>query len=69
MQTSVPPDEYLRLSEDLAQARDRFKIIQELINTHYGDRSSQAIRAEQITHAIERLETELARFDAAPEER
>jgi hypothetical protein len=69
MQTSVPPEEYVRLCSDLARAREQFKVIQELINTHYGDRSTQAMRAEQITHSVERLETELARFEAAAEER
>jgi hypothetical protein len=68
MQTSVPAAEYARLCSDLAVAREQFKEIQRLINLHYGDRSTQAIRAEQVTHSVERLEIELARFDAAAEE-
>ena len=68
MQTSVPPAEYAQLCSDLAVARDQFQEIQRLINLHYGDRSIQAIRAEQVTHSVQRLEIELARFDAAADE-
>lgn len=69
MKTSIPQEEYRRLRAELTAARDRFVIIRELIDTHYGDRSDQASRTEQIVHSIERLETELSRFDESPPEK
>jgi hypothetical protein len=63
MKTSIPAAEYNRMLAELAAARDRFEAISALINTHYGNRSDQASRAEQITLAIQRLEMELTRYD------
>jgi hypothetical protein len=65
MKTSIPKEEYDRLRCELSVARNRFIIIRSLIDEHYGDRSDQASRTEQIIHSIERLETELSRFDNA----
>jgi hypothetical protein len=66
MKTSIPEAEYERLRTELTAARERFVIIRQLIDEHYGDRSGQASRTEQIIHSIERLQTELTRFDDAP---
>jgi hypothetical protein len=65
MKTSIPQEECERLRAELTAARDRFIIIRDLIDEHYGDRSDQASRTEQIIHSIERLQTELTRFDDA----
>ncbi|MDZ4800081.1 MAG: hypothetical protein SGI92_18145 [Bryobacteraceae bacterium] len=69
MKTSIPQAEYDLLRTELVAVRDRFLVIRELINEHYGDRSDQASRAEQIIHSVERLQTELTRFDDAPPEK
>ena len=69
MKTSIPDAEYETLRLQLTAAREQFAIIQHLIDEHYGDRSDQASRTEQIVHAIQRLQTELTRFDNAPPEK
>jgi hypothetical protein len=65
MKTSIPEAQYQQLRLELTAARDKFVMIRELIDEHYGDRSDQACRTEQIVHSIERLQTELNRFDSA----
>jgi hypothetical protein len=69
VKTSIPEAEYRRLRSELNAARDRFAVIRALIDEHYGDRSDQASRTEQIVHSIERLERELSRYDDAPNEK
>jgi hypothetical protein len=69
VKTSIPEAEYARLRTELTAARNQFAIIRTLIDEHYGDRSDQASRTEQIIHSIERLETELSRYDNAPPEK
>ena len=51
-----------RLDQDIAIVQERLQNISELMHACYGDESQAAIRADEITGALQRLKWELERI-------
>ena len=58
----LTPEQRIQLGEDLALVKERMQNIAVLMHACYSDESQEAIRADEVGAALQRLEWELDRM-------